>query len=667
MTLNRFTSLLIALLLCFGTATAKKASNEKIIEVAQTQLASLRSAQDVLIMVPGVTFKGNQYRVSGRGVPEIYIGKRKVPYIDELDNLPASYIQDIKLITEPGAEYEKGVQAVIIIDLIKEHTEGIIIDNNLSFKYNSYFAPADRLALSYSHFNYQIGGQLGITESRSKQSTQDFTHSYSLAPDIILLDRQHETATELKHSQNLTAKLFAKYDINMNHSITASYFVDWQRRNDTHKWDDVTTVYGAENGHYNPRDIISCDTVHFMGTTPTTRHELNVEYHGTVGNVTITAGNATLWNRSFDTGNKFAVKNNAETEQTSLQYNNQLSRESRTYASASMPLYNGTLGFGTEVNMRHMNALLDEQYKKTDGIHGITDQHTYAGYINASQEVGIWSFAAGLRYENIGFKYEACDDDEGLKYSLFDEVKFDRSYHHFYPNAMAAVKLGNSKLSLSYARSYNQVNMANIKVHISSSFRVSDYLLLTERISSTVLDWTWKWVEVNAAHRHYDDPLCHTTDGNIDFNGKNYNALDFNINLTPQFGIWKPTLTLHSHKQWFNIKLSDGRTCLNSPLYEVQWFNTFTLPQDWSIRLNGNWHSKGCDRNVRYYKGNFQLDAAIQKNMLNNKFTVELSGSNLLRGSWDDVTIYTDYHEHANKGHKNRIERSVILSLTYKL
>ena len=99
----------------------------------------------------------------------------------------------------------------------------------------------------------------------------------------------------------------------------------------------------------------------------------------------------------------------------------------------------------------------------------------------------------------------------------------------------------------------------------------------------------------------------------------------------------------------------------------VQWFNTFTLAHNWNIRLNGDWRSKGCDRNVRYYKSNFQLNAAIMKRLLNDKLTVELMANNMLRGSWDDVTIFIDCHQHANKGHKNRIERSVVLSLTYKL
>ena len=55
------------------------------------------------------------------------------------------------------------------------------------------------------------------------------------------------------------------------------------------------------------------------------------------------------------------------------------------------------------------------------------------------------------------------------------------------------------------------------------------------------------------------------------------------------------------------------------------------------------------------------------KRLLNDKLTVELMANNMLRGSWDDVTIFIDCHQHANKGHKNRIERSVVLSLTYKL
>lgn len=653
-----------------GTASAQQTPNNGTYNVTGTSLATMHSAHDVLVQLPGVTYKADEFHVSGRGVPEIYIGKRKVKYINELNQIPASYIQDIKVITEPGAEYGKNVQAVIVIELVNDHAEGFKLDNNLNLVYNSFFAPSDQLTLMFKRSNFQIGGQLGITEVRNKLENQNFTHTYKYEKEHSTLKSfTHETMTPYTHSQTLTGKFFGIYNINVDHSIAASYYVDWQRRNDNDKYEDITTVYGAKNNVIDMTSPISCDTIYSSGKNPTTHHELNVEYHGKVGNVSLAAGNNTVWNRSFNTTNKYRIIHKViDFDFPTTDHNNKISNDTRSYFTASMPLGKGTIGAGGEFNTRHMDAqLINLTGAPKDNTHGITNEHTYAGYFNATQDVSNWSFAAGLRYEHVGFKYSACPDDQGLIILGRDDFTFQRNYSHLYPSAMAAVKLKDSKLTLSYTRGYNQINMANVKVIIMGSFSIDNYMLLTERINTTSLTWEWKWLTLNATHRLFIDPLCHTTNGNVDFNGNDYHALDFNLSLTPQFGIWHPALTMHAHKQWFDIALSDGRTCLNTPLFETQLLNNFVLPHNWTIRLNGDWRTKGCDRNVRYYKHNFQLNAAIQKTLLNNKLTVELQGNNLLYGSYDDVSVYTDYHQQVNKGHKNRIERNVILSLRYSL
>lgn len=669
--MNKLLLFLTAATIVCSTPNIAQANNNDIITVEGTKYASLRSAEDVIIQLPSVSFKYDNYYVTGRGIPAIYIGKRKITNLNELKELPASYIKEVKLITEPGADYDKNVQAVIVITLSDAQVEGFQLNNNLSFKQNHFFAPSDQLTMSYKRTQYQLGGQLGFSEIRSLNENQSFTHTYKYdghTPNLY--SESHEVSNPYNHGQLLQGKVFGSVNFNIDHSLTASYYVDWLRRNDTDKYNDVTTVYGANNGVIDKTHILSCDTVYSSSSNPTTRHEFNIEYNGKVGNVSLNAGNNVVRNTSYNTTYKFAnFKSITDFEIRTNEYNNKLSTNTRSFLNASLKLNCGTLlGAGAEVATRHMDAqLIDIANAAKDNTHGITNEHTYAGYVNAAHEVGNWSFAAGLRYAHVGFKYIACPDDKGLIITGWDKFSFRRNYNNVYPNVMTAVKLGNSKLTMSYTRSYNQFNMANIKVVIMGSFSVDKYMLLTERIHTTSLTWEYKWLTLNATHRRFNNPLCNTTNGNVDFNANDYDALDFNVALTPKIGVWQPTLTMHAHKQWFDIQLCNGETNLNKPLFEIQLFNNIVLPRDWTIRLNGNWRSRGNDRNIKYFKHNFQLDAAIQKVLFNKHLVVELDCNNVLRDSWDDVTVYTDYRGLANKGRKNRIERSLILSLRYTL
>lgn len=669
--MNKLLVLLFAVTIVCSTPTLTQAQTNNTITVEGTKYASLRSAEDLIIQLPSVSFKNDNFYVTGRGIPSIYIGKRKITKLNELKELPASYIKEVKLITDPGADYDKNVQAVIVITLNDAQAEGLKLENNLSFKQNHFFAPSDQLTVSYNKTKYQLGGQLGFSEIRSKNETQSFTHNYKYdGHKTYLFSESHETASPYNHGQILSGKFFGSYNFNLDHSLTASYYVDWQRRNDTDKYDDITTIYGANNGVIDKSNILSCDTVFSSSSNPITRHEFNVEYNGKVGNVSLNAGNNIVRNTSYNTTYKFAVFNSiTDFDLRTNEYNNKLSTNTRSFINASLTLHNGTmLGAGAELATRHMDAqLIDIVNAAKDNTHGITNEHTYAGYVNASHVVGNWSFAAGLRYAHVGFRYKACSDDKGLILMGLDKFSFRRNYNNVYPNVMTAVKLGDSKLALSYTRSYNQFNMANVKVVIMGSFNVDNYMLLTERIHSTSLTWEYKWLSFNATYHRFNDPLCNTTNGNVDFNGNDYDALDFNVGVAPKFGIWQPSLTLYAHKQWFDIQLCNGETCLNKPLFEIQLFNNFVLPHDWTIRLNGEWRSRGNDRNVKYYNHNFQLDAALQKGFFKNHLNVELDCNNVLNDSWDDVTIYSDYRGLANKGRKNRIERNLILSLRYTL
>lgn len=663
------TTLLAALAIALGTGKICAATHEQVVNVAGTSLQQMHTAHDVLAHIPSVTYINEDFRVTAFGKPDIYIGKRKLNNYSELKQMPASYVKNVKVITSPGAQYGKNVQSVIILELVDEQAERLNLNNNLSFTLNHFFAPSDELTLSLKRSTYSLGAMVGITEERSLTHEESFTHKYNVTPNgYKLINRQHELNYPYKHAQTLSSKLFAEYLFNPDHKVAFHYYIDWKRRNDNNKYLDITnTYYANENGIID--DVVSAqsDTVMSFQTGAVRRNELNFEYTGKAGIVSLYAGNNTTWNTEFSHKKKYNVINTEQGPLTSQTTDPKSETLSRSYLAASLPVWHGNLSAGGELTLRATDVKTDDSMVKRDCTHGDIKESNYAIFAQAQQTFGKWTVGAGIRYEMSKFTYKAMDDDDGAHLVFPEGFKLDRDYDHIYPNAMVAYTLGDNKFTLSYDRSYNRFNLANIRIRIMPSFRVKDYMLDTERISTVSLSWTRKWINASINYRHYNDPLCHTTSGSVDYNGNNYDALDLNLNLTPTVGLWSPALTANLHKQWFEMLMSNGNTTLNTPMLTMQLNNTFTLPKGWYLHVNGNWHSKGYDRNVRYYSCNFQLDASMQKNFVDNKLSIELIGSNLLRNSWDDVTIYTDYRNGANKGHKNLIQRVVTLSLKYTL
>ncbi len=665
----RKTTLLAAVAIVLSTGNISAATQERVYNVEGTSLQQTHTAFDMLSLIPGVTFASEAFQVTAYGKPDIYIGQRKLNNYSELRQMPASYVKDVKVITSPSAKYGKNAQAIIIIELVDEQAEKLSVNNNLKFTMSHFFAPSDELSLTYKRSTYSLGAMVGITEERSRTHEENFTHNYNFTNNTIYLtSRDHELGNPYKHAQTLSGKIFAEYLFSPDHKVNFHYYIDWKRRNDNNNHLDITNTYKAdEQGVIHSGTPTRSDTVCSFQTGAIRYNEINLEYTGKVGNVAFNAGNNTTWNTTFSHKKKYNIVNTQQGPLFSQTTEPKSETLSRSYLTASLPVAHGTVSAGGELTLRETDIKFDDSMKKRDCTHGDINEDNYAVFAQAQQTFGNWTVAAGVRYEMSKFNYRAQPDDDGAALVFPEGFEFDRDYDHLYPNAIVTYTAGDNKFALSYDRSYNRFNMGNIRIHIMPVFRVEDYMLHTERISTTSLSWNRKWIGASATYRHYDAPLCHTTSGSVDYNGNSYDALDLSFNLSPTVGLWNPAFTANLHKQWFEMLMSDGSSTLNTPVLTLQLNNSFTLPQGWFLHVNGNWHSKGFDRNVRYYSCNFQLDASLQKTFLDNKLSVELIGANLLRNSWDDVTIFTDYRKGANKGHKNLVQRVVTLSLVYTL
>lgn len=96
-----------------------------IANIASGPLAKLGNGLDVLSHLPFIINKNGNISVLGKGKPLIFINNRLVRNQSELNQINSSDIKQVKIITNPGAEYDATISAVIKIITKKPIGEGI--------------------------------------------------------------------------------------------------------------------------------------------------------------------------------------------------------------------------------------------------------------------------------------------------------------------------------------------------------------------------------------------------------------------------------------------------------------------------------------------------------------------------------------------------------------
>ena len=141
----------------------KMTGNSMITTIQGTVLGKSGTAKEMLAKVPGMTLKGEDLEVLGKGIPVFYINGRKMRDKDELKRLRSEEIQSVKVITNPGAQYDATISSVVRIKTIRREGDGFGFDLNTGFNQDLRFGESDpsaQLNLRYRHNNLDLFGMV---------------------------------------------------------------------------------------------------------------------------------------------------------------------------------------------------------------------------------------------------------------------------------------------------------------------------------------------------------------------------------------------------------------------------------------------------------------------------------------------------------------------------
>ena len=599
------------------------------VAVEHTLLSKMANTFDVLSLLPRVSVNGQKISVFGKGTPIVYINNKRVNDNNEIVNITPDNIKSISVITSPGAEYDAEVESVIRIQTKERRANGFSLRADAYGKYNKWMSDYELISTSYQTKKFEIANSIWTMGTHDGEDN-------NLITDIYLPDK-HYYNDQLIHldtnNRFLSEKLSADYSLNDSNSIGGSYryYGMLKGRTNSVSRQDVL-LNGMAHGSIDQEEVMKP----FLSL-----HQADIYYVGKVGHVGVDF-NATY----------YAVKNrrNDKCFESSKELGYQEVHSSNRQNSdmwagklvVNIPLWKGNVSVGTEMSKTdsHGTFLNEEQLvpsTKTD-IH----ERNIAGFAQYGLALSKWTVGLGVRYENIVRDY------------LSDGVKQDdvsRKYNNFFPNLSVSWNKGNWNWQLN----------VNEKIHRPSYRQLGNFMqfdnrflyeggnptLQPEKVFNVETMMLYKWLNVSVGYKYLKDVMEWTKyiypgkefAYNTSLNFDHKQLLYASVNVSPKFGIFRPTWGFYYNQQFFDTRKYGASKALSKPLLSCSLNNNFALSETMNaaIRLNASTtHADGFLMMKSGYSVNLQFD----KSFANRTWIIYLSANDIFKTAKERWTMY---------------------------
>lgn len=587
--------------------------------VAGSVLEKAGTMEHLLDRIPNVSAQNGNIKVFGRGEPIIYINGRQMRDRSELDRLSSDNIKSVEVIANPGARYAASTKAVIRITTKKMLGDGFGFDATTEGSYDE-----KKNTGGYARLNlyYRRNGlELDAYAYSSKQSSPDEKDLQQMTYLDKTLNQQDRTRWKNK-TETFSSRLNASYQFDDNNSLGASISF---LRNPKLQTDGKT-----EGSVLRDEVLTETNTSIRSEFGQNSNWSSNVYYVGKVGKLGIDFNTDWFWSKGNNRNNIDEHYQEVNSEIQNQLVSSTTSKYNRLIASKmvlSYPLFGGDLSVGGEYSFTNRNtnyAIIPNTL--ADNVRDRIKEGMASAFVTYNRDFGKLNMEAGLRYENVDFKYY----DEG-KY-MADQSK---NYSNWFPSLSLSMPIGNVQMQLSYAADIDRPNYWVLRSGVQYSnhytYETGNPFLVSEISRNISYDLAYKWLTFNLTYEHVSDPIYQTVEMYKDnatiglmrmINGKSYNNVTSTLNLQPTFGIWHPMLSAMVEKQWFELQTRDGQY-LNKPVAMFRFNNTFDTK--WAMfSVMMTYITKGYEENHYIYKPMFNTDLSIYKGFLKDCLTLQL-------------------------------------------
>lgn len=587
--------------------------------IAGSVLEKAGTMEHLLDRIPNVSAQNGNIKVFGRGEPIIYINGRQMRDRSELDRLSSDNIKSVEVIANPGARYAASTKAVIRITTKKILGDGFGFDATTEGSYDEKknMGGYARLNLYYR----RNGLELGAYAYGSKQSSPDEKDLQQMTYLDKTLNQQDRTRWKNK-TETFSSRLNASYQFDDNNSLGASISF---LRNPKLQTDGKTEGSVL-------RDEVLTETTTYIRSEfgQNSNWSSNIYYVGKVGKLGIDFNTDWFWSKGNNRNNIDEHYQEVNSDIQNQLVSSTTSKYNRLIASKmvlSYPLFGGDLSVGGEYSFTNRNtnyAIIPNTL--ADNVIDRIKEGMASAFVTYNRDFGKLNMEAGLRYENVDFKY--YDDGQYM-------AEQSKTYGEWFPSLSLSMPIGNVQMQLSYAADIDRPNYWVLRSGVQYSnhytYETGNPFLVSEISRNISYDLAYKWLTFNLTYEHVSDPIYQTVEIYKDnatiglmrmINGKSYNNVTSTLNLQPTFGIWHPMLSAMVEKQWFELQTRDGRY-LNKPVAMFRFNNTFDTK--WAMfSVMMTYITKGYEENHYIYKPMFNTDLSIYKGFLKDCLTLQL-------------------------------------------
>ena len=597
----------------------KLTGNSMITTIQGTILCQSGTAKEMLAKVPGMTLKGEDLEVLGKGTPIFYINGRKMRDKDELKRLRSEEIQSVEVITNPGAQYDATISAVVRIKTVRREGAGFGFDlmaaNNqdLAFGFSD---PSSTLNLRYRRNNLDLFGMVNYWSWDSPNDLHITQSTFLRADEGIRNILQDSHMRNDWHGEGLNYNLGFNWQINDKHSLGARVERHDQFKTYNDMWVDT------EN------NLTGRDLSHQGGHTHYPYNwQGNAYYNGQVNKLNIDLNVDFLTDKEND-DNQIDVY---LPETQTMQQNSHIS--SRLWATKlvlSYPVWKGQLQAGTEmsfVKRQSCTSITNYPLPSTDADVKENNVAAFVAYNANLDKFGIVS--AGLRYEHVGFDYTDNLDAENNMTRYQDE---------FFPNITWSKQFGAIQTSLSYTMKTVRPKYSSLNDHIyylnSYTLSQGDSKLKNATMQEVSINARWKWINLFAAYERRDNtitqvPMAYNNEGIMLMKQANLSDpvrnLAIFLSANPTWGVYSPSWTIGGQKFWNTMTYDDPRSAtgktdvtFTKPIFFFDIYNTFRFKHSWQLEANANIQTKGDVLNFRILSPSYNVSFVVQKCWLKN-------------------------------------------------
>jgi len=654
--------------------------DKKVVNIAQNITASGSTLAEALQNAPSIQtdVEGN-ITLRGSSTYTVLIDGRPSPITgsEALQQIPASLVQNVELITNPSAKYEaEGSAGIINIIMKKQKMEGSSGIVNMTAGTGDKYTANLNLSYKISKFNFTLGGDFTDYKSafKSNQNITDTLGPLSLKKQVI-----SGSGDFRRKGNGIRAEI--AYNINDNNSLTLTGSIGSHafERNTSGSYHDLYTS-SLNNSYYlnsqSPqfkRDFKSINLDYLLKLNGS-GHQLAASAYftgGSGGNISVLQVDTTdnNWNKTGRSLSQQSNQNNNQTDfRTKIDYSLPTGEKGKLEAGYQ-GRYMNNHGSYHLTNLGAGNQWIEDLTQKD--LIDFKDQ-IYAGYVTYLNSMPLFDYQLGLRTE-----YE----DRYLNQEIQNKVnRVNRT--DFFPSVHLTRQLPwQLQLQTSYTRRINRPMPWNINpfvIHLDpQTIQMGNAGLLPEFANSYELNLEKKlndasFVSVEGYLRQtygliqqislFDPTTQITTNtfGNIDHDRSM--GAEFMVNLQPF--------------KWFNLNSSFN-------IFNYHMFGTLipaiaSSTNTWNIHVNPTFHlSKSTTMQITYIynaptiaaqgtrSGFYSSTVAIKQNLLNRKASLTLQMQNLVGHS-----IFSSTTETASQYKYSNIQREsqvFLLTFSYRI